>query len=98
MDVTILEDWIASNPALALGATVIVLVLIYLISRLIFGRGLSALAGITKNKYDDILVKISKEGNMLILSSSPDQLNRGVDNLMQIYRFGIKVYTAGLCP
>ena len=57
MNVTILMDWIAGNPALAIGATVILLFLIYLISRLIFARGLSALAGITKNKYDDILVK-----------------------------------------
>jgi miniconductance mechanosensitive channel len=57
MDVSVLQEWIADNPALALGATVILLILIYLISRLIFGRGLSALAALTRNKYDDILVK-----------------------------------------
>jgi miniconductance mechanosensitive channel len=57
MDVTFLQTWIAGNPALALAATVILLVLIYLISRLIFGRGLTTLTALTKNKYDDILVK-----------------------------------------
>ena len=57
MDVTYLQEWIAGNPALALAATVILLVLIYLISRLIFGRGLTTLTALTKNKYDDILVK-----------------------------------------
>jgi miniconductance mechanosensitive channel len=57
MDVTVLQDWIANNPALSLASVVGLLLLIYLISRLIFGRGLTALAAVTRNKYDDILVK-----------------------------------------
>ncbi len=57
MDVTALQTWISANPGLALGAAVIAFLLIYLLSRLIFGRGLTHVATLTKNKYDDIIVK-----------------------------------------
>lgn len=52
-----LENWIAQNPIIAAIAAVILLVFIYIISRLIFGRGLVYLTSLTKNKYDDIVIK-----------------------------------------
>jgi miniconductance mechanosensitive channel len=52
-----LQSWISGNPALASAAAVLCLILIYLLARLIFGRGLVYLTTRTKNKYDDIIVK-----------------------------------------
>jgi miniconductance mechanosensitive channel len=57
MDATLLQSWISTNPNLALGATVLLSVAAYLLARLIFGRGLTYLTGLTKNKYDDIIVQ-----------------------------------------
>ncbi len=57
MDVTALQTWITANPGLALGAAVLLFLLVYLLSRLIFGRGLTHVATLTRNKYDDIIVK-----------------------------------------
>jgi len=57
MTVTLLQEWIALNPLLALAAAFGAFVVIYLIARLVFGRGLTSLAALTSNKYDDILVK-----------------------------------------
>jgi miniconductance mechanosensitive channel len=55
MDISILQSWIENNPILALAATILLLLVIYLIARLIFGRGLVYLTSLTKNKYDDII-------------------------------------------
>lgn len=52
-----LKDWIAENQLIAYSAAALILILIYVLSRLIFGRGLVYLAGLTKNKYDDIIIK-----------------------------------------
>lgn len=57
MELFDLQAWIAANPSLAAGAAVLILLLIYLLARLIFGRGLTYVAALTKNKYDDIIVK-----------------------------------------
>ena len=57
MEVTFVQEWIADNPLLALVAGLVALIVIYLVARLIFGRGLTSLASITRNKYDDIIVK-----------------------------------------
>jgi miniconductance mechanosensitive channel len=51
------QAWIAGNPGLAAGAAALLFLLIYLLARLIFGRGLTYVAALTKNKYDDIIVK-----------------------------------------
>jgi miniconductance mechanosensitive channel len=57
MDVTLFQTWISANPSLALGGAIVLFVLIYLLARQIFGRGLTYVAGLTKNKYDDIIVQ-----------------------------------------
>lgn len=57
MELFDLEAWIAANPSLAAGAAVLILLLIYLLARLVFGRGLTYVAALTKNKYDDIIVR-----------------------------------------
>jgi miniconductance mechanosensitive channel len=57
MDVTSFQTWISANPSLALGAATLLFVLVYLLARLIFGRGLTYVASLTKNKYDDIIVQ-----------------------------------------
>jgi len=57
MSVTSLQNWISENPALAAGAAALLFVLIYLLARLIFGRGLTHVASLTKNKYDDVIIK-----------------------------------------
>jgi miniconductance mechanosensitive channel len=57
MTIMDLETWIAANTNLAIGAAVLLFLLIYLIARIIFGRGLTYIASRTKNKYDDIIVK-----------------------------------------
>jgi miniconductance mechanosensitive channel len=57
MDLTLLQAWISANPVLAASAAVLSIIVIYLITRLVFARGLIHLAGRTKNKYDDILMK-----------------------------------------
>jgi len=55
MDVTTIQNWIAQNPYPALGGAVLLIVIVYLLARLIFGRGLTSLARHTKNKSDDII-------------------------------------------
>jgi len=57
MDVTALQNWISVNPSLALAASLLAFLVVYLLARLIFGRGLTHIAALTKNKYDDIIVK-----------------------------------------
>ena len=57
MDVSSIQGWIIANPSLALAAAAFLFLLIYLLARLIFGRGLTYLTGLTKNKYDDIIVR-----------------------------------------
>ena len=57
MNVTVVQSWIENNPLLALAAAIIILLVIYLISRVVFGRGLLYLTSLTKNKYDDIIAQ-----------------------------------------
>ena len=57
MDVTALQSWISANPTLALGAALGLFLLTFLLARLVFGRGLTAIANRTKNQYDDIIIK-----------------------------------------
>lgn len=52
-----LETWITGNPEFAWGASALLFFIIYLLSRLVLGRGLTYIASHTKNKYDDIIVK-----------------------------------------
>jgi hypothetical protein len=52
-----IRPWIAGNPIFAIGIAVLLFLFIYLITRLIFGRGLIYIAARTKNSYDDIIVK-----------------------------------------
>ena len=57
MELFDLQAWIADHSNLAAGAAALSLLLIYLLARLIFGRGLTYVAALTKNKYDDIIIK-----------------------------------------
>jgi miniconductance mechanosensitive channel len=57
MNVNSFQSWISANPGLALGATGLLFLLAYLLARLIFGRGLTYLTSLTKNKYDDIIIQ-----------------------------------------
>jgi miniconductance mechanosensitive channel len=57
MTLSAIETWIKGNQLIAIGAATLVFIFIYLIARLVFGRGLVYLAGRTKNKYDDIVVR-----------------------------------------
>lgn len=50
------KSWIAGNTGLAIGAATLFFLVIYLIARFIFGRGMTYFASRTKNKYDDIVV------------------------------------------
>jgi len=52
-----IQNWITANPAMALIAAVLILLVIYLISRIVFGRGLIYLTSLTRNKYDDIIAE-----------------------------------------
>ncbi|MEW6094877.1 MAG: mechanosensitive ion channel domain-containing protein [Chloroflexota bacterium] len=57
MELFDLQAWIAENPSLAVGVAALLLSVIYLLARLIFGRGLTYITTLTKNKYDDAIVK-----------------------------------------
>ena len=57
MNASSFQNWISVQPGLALGAAVVVFLLAYLLARLIFGRGLTYLTSLTKNKYDDIILQ-----------------------------------------
>ena len=57
MDIPQLQNWIQTNPAIAIIGTSVLVILIYGLSRLIFGRGLIYLTQRTKNKYDDIIMR-----------------------------------------
>jgi miniconductance mechanosensitive channel len=57
MNANLFQSWISANSALALGAAVLGFLLAYLLARLIFGRGLTYVASLTKNKYDDIIIQ-----------------------------------------
>lgn len=57
MELPDIQAWIAANPPLALGVAALLFLLIYLLTRLVFGRGLIYVTTRTKNKYDDIIVK-----------------------------------------
>lgn len=49
--------WIQQNPAVGMAAVVSASVIVFVLARLVIGRGLVFLAGRTKTKVDDILVK-----------------------------------------
>ncbi len=49
--------WIEQNPGLGMGGLVVVSLLVFILARLVIGRGLVFLAAHTKTKVDDILVK-----------------------------------------
>ena len=57
MELFNIKDWISGNPAWAAGAAALLFIIILLLTRLIFGRGLVYLTTRTKNKFDDIIVK-----------------------------------------
>jgi miniconductance mechanosensitive channel len=57
MEISVVQSWIESNPLPSLGGLVLGMLVIYLISRLIFGRGVTYLTTLTKNKYDDIIAQ-----------------------------------------
>jgi miniconductance mechanosensitive channel len=57
MNATSFQSWISANPGLALGAAAMLFLLAYLLARLIFGRGLTYVTSLTKNKYDDIILQ-----------------------------------------
>ena len=57
MNISVVQTWIENNPLPALAGTVLGLLVIYALSRLIFGRGLTHLTTLTKNKYDDIIAQ-----------------------------------------
>lgn len=57
MDISVVQSWIENNPLLALVGVFFGFLLIYLISRLIFGRGVTYLTTLTKNQYDDIIAQ-----------------------------------------
>ena len=56
MDIPQLQNWIQANPTMAIIGTIVLIIVLYGISRTIFGRGLIYLAQRTKNKYDDIIM------------------------------------------
>ena len=57
MDVNALQSWTTANPTLALGLALGIFLLTYLLARLVFARGLAYIARLTKNNYDDIIIK-----------------------------------------
>jgi len=57
MSIEIIQLWIEENPTLAFSVVVIFSVLVFFITRLILGRGLTYLASRTETQYDDIFVK-----------------------------------------
>ena len=60
MDFELLQAWIQQNPWLALVAIAAISVVTFFIVRVLLGRGLSALAGRTETKIDDVLVETMK--------------------------------------
>jgi miniconductance mechanosensitive channel len=57
MDLTLLQDWITTNPLQAAAATAILSVLVFFIARGLLARGLMTLAAHTRTQYDDIIVR-----------------------------------------
>ncbi len=57
MDTTQLQQWIEANRIWATGVVFLLVILIYLFTRLVLARGLIYLTQRTKNKYDDILMQ-----------------------------------------
>ena len=57
MDLSLVQTWIKNHPLPSLAAAIVLMLLIYLLSRLIFGRGLTYLTSLTKNKFDDIIAE-----------------------------------------
>jgi miniconductance mechanosensitive channel len=57
MDIFQLQNWIQANPSLSTVGAIVLVIILYGISRIIFGRGLIYLTQRTKNKYDDIIMQ-----------------------------------------
>ncbi len=57
MEAIDLQTWITNNTALALVGVLVLSILILIFTRGIIARGLIYLAGLTRNKHDDIIVK-----------------------------------------
>jgi len=57
MDMNTFQTWTSANPVLTLGLAVGLFLLTFLLTRLVFGRGLTTIANLTKSKYDDIIIK-----------------------------------------
>ncbi|MEW5828780.1 MAG: mechanosensitive ion channel domain-containing protein [Chloroflexota bacterium] len=57
MDTTKIQLWINANTYWAMGGTFLLMILIYIFTRLVVARGLIYLTQRTKNKYDDILMQ-----------------------------------------
>lgn len=54
---TELQQWIEQNPLLAIGAIILLSLVLLFIARLVIGRGLTYLARRTNTQYDDILLE-----------------------------------------
>src|SRR5210317_115472 len=57
MTIDEIQNFIETSPELALLTTAILSILIYLVGRLIIGRGMVYLAKRTETKYDDIILE-----------------------------------------
>jgi miniconductance mechanosensitive channel len=57
MTYTELQLWIEQNPLLAVGAIILLSLILLLVTRLIIGRGLTYLTRRTATQYDDIILK-----------------------------------------
>jgi miniconductance mechanosensitive channel len=57
MSIEIIQLWIEENPTVAFGAVLLLSILVFIVVRIILGRGLYYLASRTETKYDDIFVK-----------------------------------------
>lgn len=57
MSIEIIQLWIEENPTLAYAVVVVMSVVVFILTRIILGRGLTYLASRTETKYDDIFVK-----------------------------------------
>ena len=57
MTYTELQLWIEQNPLLAVGAIILLSLILLLVTRLIIGRGFTYLTRRTATQYDDIILK-----------------------------------------
>ena len=57
MEAIDLQTWVNQNTALALAGLLALSILLFIFARGVIARGLVHLAGLSKNKYDDIIVR-----------------------------------------